>query len=344
MCESDLISLDSSFGQRLKFISSRANSDREMLALFRLTPNLEKVKITRISSEFVEIFLPKLKEIRIQDVYSFEELNLFSDKYHKQVKKLEVRLNFRFTLVLEDMDNCLTQLARYVSLESLYIIVRHIFSLPINSSIDNGLISIGMNCQKLKDFTLILGFINNELITGELFDIFGNFHALEKLYIQSDSNRENCGNVKSLEKCKNLKVLELRLPLLSDKNFEGIDKYLPNLTKFLMTEKNNCISNKTMYSLAKLKKLNKITIISEQIDDLGFCHVINNCPKLRTIVVENEYANYASNDKITNVSVKAFIKIALKNPKIQYKFDYLTYLLDLKEAEKKEFPPNFSIC
>jgi hypothetical protein len=343
MCKSDLISFGSSFGQKLKFISLCSNSNREMLALFRLTPNLEKVKITQISSEFVEIFLPKLKEIEIKFVYSIEELKLFSDKYHKQVKKLEISLYFDFILVLEYMNNCLTQLARYVSLESLYIIVKDIFSLPINSSIDSGLIAIGKNCQKLKDFSLILGFINHELIAGELFDIIGHFHALEKLYIQSNSYRKNCGNVKSLEKCKNLKVLYLSLPLLSDKNFEGIDKYLPNLTNFLMTETNNGISNKTMYSLAKLKKLNKIIITSEQIDDLGFCHVINNCPKLRTIVAETDITDYVPNDKITNVSLKAFIEIALKNPKIQYRFDYLPYHLDLIEAENNELPPNFSI-
>ncbi len=117
MCKSDLISFGSSFGQKIKFISLSANSDREMLALFRLTPNLEKVKINRISSEFVDIFLPKLKEIRIQNVYSVEELKLFSDKYHKQVKKLGISLYFCFTFMLEDMNNCLTQLARYVSLE-----------------------------------------------------------------------------------------------------------------------------------------------------------------------------------------------------------------------------------
>jgi hypothetical protein len=98
-----------------------------------------------------------------------------------------------------------------------------------------------------------------------------------------------------------------------------------------------------MYSLAKLKKLNKIIITSEQIDDLGFCHVINNCPKLRTIVAETDITDYVSNDKITNVSLKAFIEIALKNPKIQYRFDYLPYHLDLIEAENNELPPNFSI-
>jgi hypothetical protein len=338
MCKSDLISLGSSFGQRLKFISLCVNSDSEMLALFRLTPNLEKVEITRISSEFVEIFLPKLKVIRIQYVYSVEELKLFSDKYHKQLKKLEIGLYFGFTVMLEDMNNCFTQLARYISLESLHITAHYILSLPINSSIDNRLITIGKNCKKLNDFSLTLGYINDKLITGELFDIFGNFHALEKLYIQCNSYRKNCGNVKSLEKCKNLKVLDLSLPLLSDKNFEGIDQYLPNLTEFLMTETNNGITNKTMHSLAKMQKLNKITIISEEIDDFGFCHVINNCPKLRTII-----ADYAQNDKITNVSVKAFIEIALKNPKIHYRFDYYPYLVDPKEAQNIELPPNFSI-
>jgi hypothetical protein len=341
MCKSDLISFGSGFGQRLKFISLCANSDREMLALFRLTPNLEKVEITRISEEFFEIFLTKLKEITIKYVYSVEELKLFSDKYHKQVKKLDISPYFSSTFVFEDMNNCLTQLARYVSLESLSITAQYIFSLPINSSIDSGLIAIGKNCKKLKDFSLILGYISDKLITGELFDIFGNFHALEKLYIQFDSYIKNWGNVKSLEKCKNLKVLNLSLPLLSDKNFEGIDKYLPNLTKFLMIETNNGISNKTMYILAKLKKLNTITIISEQIDDLGFCHVINNCPNLRTIVAETDITD--PNDKITNVSLKAFIEIALKNPKIEYRFDYLPYLVDLKEAENIVLPPNFSI-
>jgi hypothetical protein len=96
-----------------------------------------------------------------------------------------------------------------------------------------------------------------------------------------------------------------------------------------------------MYILAKLKKLNTITIKSEQIDDLGFCHVINNCPKLRTIVAETDITD--PNDKITNVSLKAFIEIALKKSKIEYRFDYFSYLMDLKEAENIKLPPNFSI-
>ena len=322
--ESNLIKYVKHFGERLKSINIRGFDDRESSQLFKFTPNVEKVYVNHICQEFIAIFVPKLQQIYIKCVDSVRQLRSFTDIYCKQMKKMKVNFCHDFYDKNEDMINCFSQISRYVSLETLYLSTNCNFSQIIKSSIDCRLIQIGNNCKKFTQIVVVLGY---HLISGDLFAIFDHFIALEKLSIVSNDlfKFKNYTNIESFNIYKSLKFLELSLQGLKDENFDSIHKYLPNLTQLLISRPNNWLTNETMNCLTKMQNLTKLKIFSKSITHLGFCDVISNCPKMRTIITINKMGF-----NVFKLTINTFIEIALKNPKIEYKFKFYGITDDFK--------------
>ena len=80
-----------------------------------------------------------------------------------------------------------------------------------------------------------------------------------------------------------------------------------------------------MNCLTKMQNLTKLKIFSKSITDLGFCDVISNCPKMRTIITINKMGF-----NVFKLTINTFIEIALKNSKIQYNFKFYGITDDFK--------------
>jgi hypothetical protein len=159
------------------------------------------------------------------------------------------------------------------------------FDFELNS-VDNELLLIGNNCKKLKElkinYTLINGFNNKNM-----FEIFGNFNALEKLDFESEFEVTNIANIKSLKSCKNLKSLKLCILDLNDEHLNDIDLYLANLKYFYFNARYGFgITHNLLYNLAKIQHLLKFHLRrSEALTDSGVCYLITNSPNIKTILL-----------------------------------------------------------
>ncbi len=88
----DLFKFGQSCGQKLEFIRIKTRFKKIGLnELLLLTPNLKIIHLPESNelSPFSEIFLHKLQEIHFK-FKSLDDLKTFSDKYHKQIKKMRI--------------------------------------------------------------------------------------------------------------------------------------------------------------------------------------------------------------------------------------------------------------
>ena len=118
----------------------------------------------------------------------------------------------------------------------------------------------------------------------------------------------------SLKDCQNLTHLKLCVfwQLINDSFFDDIDLYLPKLKRLELVV--HLMSDKGMHSLAKLKKLESISIDSccRYITIAGVCHVINNCHQIKSI-------HFNSRANITHKTIEELIKLAKSKHKIQFR-------------------------
>jgi hypothetical protein len=189
--KSDLIYLGLNCGQSLKSVVflqlSDCNHNQELFPLLSMSPNLKTFKSNTDLKPIISQFMPKLEELYVNDVLSFEELKTFSDLYFKQIKKLRIYLNFR-NHSNEDLNIALKELSRFQNLKSLRLEIKTFNDWMNNKSqIDCSLIMIAKNCKKLKtfDFALVFNeFIDSKYVFNRpLFQIFGKFNALKVLTI-----------------------------------------------------------------------------------------------------------------------------------------------------------------
>jgi hypothetical protein len=85
-----------------------------------------------------------------------------------------------------------------------------------------------------------------------------------------------------------------------------------DLTKFIITGGYNDITDESLEKFVNMKRLCKLSISFEEINDTAICHLIENCPNLKTLELNNIHIN--------ETTIEAFIKKASHNPKTYYKF------------------------
>jgi hypothetical protein len=106
------------FGQSLEFIQfiSIRRDKSQLKTLLPFVKNLKTISLStnEIKSTF-DSFLPKLEEIIDLCVYELNDFIVFTDKYCKQIKKI----NFRFIRSRVSFTQLLRQLSRYQNIEAL---------------------------------------------------------------------------------------------------------------------------------------------------------------------------------------------------------------------------------
>jgi hypothetical protein len=107
-----------------------------------------------------------------------------------------------------------------------------------------------------------------------------------------------------------LKIFELVLNDLKENDMKIIETL--DLTKFIITGGYNDITHESLQKFVNMKRLCELSISFEEITDTEICHLIENCPNLKTLELNNVYIN--------ETTIEAFIKKASHNPKTYYKF------------------------
>jgi hypothetical protein len=274
------------------------------------------VKTIRSSHQlivFIDSYLPKLEQInRLKLKRNLNAFKLFSDKYCQQIKKLNNLYNFIGS------PEVYQQLSRFKNIEELV--------LDLNC-FNEGIDLIGVNCEKLKHLTIKGSYPG--------FSVFRGFYALEKLSIYLHSLHTNIQSFKPLKSCENLKSLVLSLNGFKDKHFHEIDLYLPQLKHFSINIGNEQITDKSLQSLAQLKKLSKLCLISSQLTDSGVCDFIKNSLNIKSIQLYNNFVN--------DITVKAFIERAKTKPNIELEFIGLKNILESDIDIRLTLPHNLTV-
>jgi hypothetical protein len=117
----------------------------------------------------------------------------------------------------------------------------YINDINIKTSIDKGLVIIAKNCNKVKEFSLVIGMRNDSNILSfycKLFHIICEFQTLIscEIVVQIKNNFliNDSISCESPKVNQSLKHLSLEIPQLSDKYFENINIFLPQLIEFMV--------------------------------------------------------------------------------------------------------------
>jgi hypothetical protein len=324
--ENLLLKLSQTFGKRLISFDLSGVFNKKFDDIFTFTPNLKEIKLNKNLDQLIKTVLTKLEMISFPKNVDLVELKTFTDIYCKQIKKISASFG---GLPNDVIDKSLIQLSRYENLESLSLNIKLTKKRAL--FIDSGLVMIGNKCKKLKHFNLKAYYkVTNE----NLFLILSRFEALTKLIIHFQCpSDQSFGNMHHLNGCTNLKYLNLFVKSLTDQNFNDIHKYLPNLKYFSLLSDNKLTQN-TLFSLSKLQNLTRLEMKTSGINDCGAREVINNCPQIRTIIFDTH---------IKDIAIRAFVDLALKNPKNQYIFVFRFTYFSKFTIDEKDIPNNLSI-
>jgi hypothetical protein len=351
----------------VSFFDTNNDNNKLIKSLLKFTPNLVSLNYETNSDliwEQNQYFL-KLEEIYLEQSFTFEEFKIFADNYNKQIKKIHLRLNNNEI----DLNKALIELTRFESLVDLSLLLEF-SNEEITSSIDNELVLIAKNCEKLENLLLYVDIeyeINGKAINSQWFQILGNFRALKSckffLYLSETQNFDNYMNtnyglIESLKDCKNLKLLSLDMKQLMDKNFESIDLCLPQLKSLIIETEKCLISDQTFHKLAKMQNLSLIKIKYREIDeqdleleniktnanecqitDSGVCNLIINGFNIKIFKLKIE-------SSISEKAIEEIIKRANSYPKINYKFHFVSNNKNIKDFltnNSNKIPQNLSL-
>jgi hypothetical protein len=196
-------------------------------------------------------------------------------------------------------------------------------------TIDESLKYIGKSCTKIKD--LHIGVYNKNMISAKFFSVIPKYLAIEKLNLTLYNIDENIEGSVQCFKELNLKQLQISYRQLTDSFFEDIDLYLPNL-KILIIESETDLTNKTLYSLSKLKSLRRIyfglTLSAyKNITDDSIHELLDFCQSIEVI-------EFNGRPNISNKTIDKLIETALLNPRkiIQFNCGFFDPVNELEFA------------
>lgn len=325
--EEDLINFGLKCGKRLKYVkfNIRTFFNRDYVnkfcnefgkKLLLYCTNIKSFNCEDISTIFDKNvnFLPKLESVDLR-LRRNDGSNLvaFVDKYELKMKKFKA---YSHELDIYNLRNTLQQIARFRNIEDLNIS----FSLlnPNNNTINDKVIELSKNCPKLKRFVFQINtaFQGNEIFTGNIFDLFGNFVNLKHLFISFQLS-EVKETVESFKRLTQLTSLSIKCSKVGDSFFKDIDVFLPKLRYFSVTTDYD-LTDVIMDSISKLTKLEKLSLGSplkalKFITDSGISKLIDSCKRLRTL-------SFLSRPNITTVTIDNLISLANKRSKSMISF------------------------
>jgi hypothetical protein len=118
-----------------------------------------------------------------------------------------------------------------------------------------------------------------------------------------------------------IEIFELVLNDFKENDMKIIETL--DLTKFIITGGYNDITDESLEKFVNMKRLCKLSISFEEINDTAICHIIENYPNLKTLELNNVHIN--------ETTIEAFIEKASHNPKTYYKFIARTeYKIDFR--------------
>ena len=187
------------YGHKLEELDLNGD-DKVIKDYLRYCPNLKKILISEYSiiCEEDEQYLPKLVRIGILEISSnyLKNLDIFSNKYRKTMKTLNIGIN---NMNAKELKTCIEYISRFENLKEL--------KLRINCSkntepIDDCLSLIGQKCKKLLKLDLR---INTSVpISDRFFEIFSEFESIKKLELHLTHNTVLSGSVECFKHCKQL--------------------------------------------------------------------------------------------------------------------------------------------
>jgi hypothetical protein len=319
--DSTVHKLDKDFGQRLRSISMRKLTEDQMQTLLRLTPNVKTICSSHKLIVFIDSYLPKLERINRLLVKDINAFTLFTNKYYERIKKLS------HLYVFIKNPEVSQQLSRFINIEELVLDLN-----CLNAMTNEEIVSIGVNCEKLKYLTLKVYHFGLNI---NLFQVFSGFHSLEKLSIYLHTYNVNIQSLEPLKNCKNIKSFDSRIYGLKDKHLDQINSYLPQLKHLSLTGLNSDITDKTLQSLAQMKELSKLRLIASELTDSGVCNFIKNSPNIKSIQLYNNFIN--------ETTVKAFIERSKTKPKVKFEFLSVDYALELDMNVRLALPHNLTL-
>jgi hypothetical protein len=312
-------------GQKLEKIyfadREKDTKDNKYKTLIKLCPNLRQLFRVKIN-DFIEIFLPQLKEVLILDPFvGFgykESIELLVNKYKNQMNCLYLRTAF------EDIDipevQSFEAIARFETLEELTLI-EDMF--PVFSDYMESIANNNKNLHKI--YYRIRN--SNTLYANRVFNKLKNLQNLKHLVLYMCANIYGDEQIttKSLSDCKQLQKLSLMHSNISDNFFENIHIYCPQLKSLEICLKSGTveITDEAMKSLAKLKHLKHLNLLRfphkylgfHLITDTGLLYLIEKSPQINSIT-------FNSQTNITNITINALKQLALSKPKITFRYRF----------------------
>ena len=179
---------------------------------------------------------------------------------------------------------------------------------------------IGLNCKNLKNFSLRVEFVNS-FDAKHCFESFKSFTSLKRLSFRLRSTAESdSGKLDAivLRNCHQLTHLDIKCDLIDDNFFDGIQYLTPKLKDLKIKTKEE-ITDNSMLSIAKLRRLEGLIINRDskkdlkRITDSGVLSVINGCQRIHFFEIHNEIG-------ISDIAVRALIRKAYRNEKTQFKY------------------------
>ena len=166
--------------------------------------------------------------------------------------------------------------------------------------------------------------MSHECYENQNFQFFQTLTQLRKLNISFSSKFL----LKSLQNCKQLTHLKVVSNESLKHCFTDIHLYLPQLTHFYC-HFFRYITDEELKPLAKLKHLKHVMINfcdcdSSLLTDESFCEIINNCPEMRSILMNKR-------PKITHKTIDALISLAERKP-----FRHFVYSFGRKSCNKSD--------
>jgi hypothetical protein len=209
---------------------------------------------------------------------------------------------------------------------------------PFSQSIPEKLKKVALKCKQLKRLTIV-SYTMDPKISTKVLDSMQYFTQIEFLKLMLFYWDKGM-SIQSLEDCKQLTRLKLSNSLLKDDFFEGIHRYLPQLTHLNIEVK--YVTNNCMKSLSKLPNLEALRILSlyestfPKITDEGICALINESPKLRSLL-------FYSHPSITNKTIDSLISTAFSKPNILFKHIFCGKELEEIMKRYQKLPQNLYI-
>jgi hypothetical protein len=244
---------------------------------------------------------------------NFSKLRTITDKYCKSLKEIEIYCYL-------SNDRLSTALSLIQKLENLRILKLYLVTQEDSiRTIDESLEIIGKSCTKIKD--LHIGVYNKNIIGAKFFSVIAKYLAVEKLNLDLYNIDENIEGSVECFKELNLKQLQISYRL-TDSFFEDIDLYLPNLKTVIIVSETD-LTNKTLYSLSKLKNLRRIhfslmPFAYKNITDDSIHEFLDFCQSIEVI-------EFNGRPNISNKTIDKLIATALLNPRkiIRFKCGFL---------------------